>query len=97
MDEIEHSRASSPSPDDGSVWIRALYMVLFEIGFKVAGILLVGTAVLQVLWLAFAKKSNENVQRFGISLSKWLAAAALYLSCNTQDKPFPWMPWPAPD
>ena len=29
-----------------------------------------------------------------ISLSRWLADAARYLSCASDAKPFPWAPWP---
>jgi hypothetical protein len=48
----------------------------------------------QFFWLLFAREPNPFVARFGNSLSIWLAEVGQFLTCATDDKPFPWKPWP---
>ena len=85
-----------PTTDKGNsdVWKRGLFMLLFMIAFGIGQTLLNVLAVVQFLWLLFTKEPNQVLQRFGRSLSAWLAAAALFLCCDTDQKPFPWTEWP---
>jgi hypothetical protein len=85
-------------PDDKAstwdVWMRGLFMFLFMIGFAIGQWLLNVLAVVQFLWLLFAREPNHLLARFGNTLSIWLAEIGRFLSCATDDKPFPWTPWP---
>ena len=76
------------------VWKRGLFMLLFMVAFGVGQVLLNLLALLQFLWLLFAKESNQFLLRFGKSLSSWFSDAARFLSCATDEKPFPWKDWP---
>jgi uncharacterized protein DUF4389 len=73
---------------------RGLFMLLFAIAFSVAQVLLNAVAVVQFLWLLFTSRPNQFVLRFGASLSVWLADVGRFLSCASDDKPFPWKDWP---
>lgn len=88
--------ADQPKPGykKKSVWLRGLFMVLFMIFFEIGEWLLGIVAVLQFLWLLFDKAPNENIKRFGQSLSAWLQQVGRYQSCDTDEKPFPWAQWP---
>lgn len=101
---------TEPSPDpaqvtadpgkswkDKSTWLRGVFMVFFAIAFEVGKVLLMCTALVQFLWLLFARTPNELLQKFGRSLSDWLSHVAAYLTCASNDKPFPWSPWPNGD
>jgi hypothetical protein len=51
-------------------------------------------AIVQFLWLLAAREPNQFLARFGNTLSIWLADIGRFLTCATDDKPFPWRPWP---
>jgi hypothetical protein len=76
------------------IWKRGLLMLLLAIAFAVAQTVLNALAVLQFFWLLLKHEPNQHVARFGGSLSKWLGETALFLTCTTEDKPFPWRAWP---
>lgn len=76
------------------IWKRGLFMLLFAVAFGIAQTLLNLLAVAQFLWLLFAREPNQFLLRFGRSLSVWFADVALFLSCTTEDMPFPWKNWP---
>jgi len=86
------------APDDKlttrDVWFRGLFMLVFMIGFTVGQWLLNFLAVVQFVWLLFAREPNQLLARFGNTLSIWLAEIGRFLSCATDDKPFPWRSWP---
>ena len=79
------------------IWIRGLFMLLFMVAFGVAQILLNTLAVVQFLWMLFKGERNQMLTRFGNSLSKWFSETVQFLSCASDDKPFPWKDWPAAD
>jgi hypothetical protein len=82
-------------PEDRSeIWRRGLLMLLLLICFGFGQSLLMFIAVAQFIWLAVNQQRNELLVRFGRSLACWLSDAGLFLCCATEDKPFPWAPWP---
>ncbi len=80
-----------------AVWMRGLFMLLFMIAFGLGQALLWLTGLVQFLWLLFAGESNGALAKFGSSLSVWLAETARFVSCASDNKPFPWAPWPPSD
>ena len=93
---MPHSDDSAPA-DARTRWLRGLFMLLFLIFFGVAETLLGLLALLQFLWLIVTGGPNDMLRRFGASLALWLAEAARFQACVTEEKPFPWKPWPDPD
>ena len=81
-------------PTTRDIWMRGLYMLLFIIGFTIGQWLLNLLAIVQFLWLLAAREPNQFLVRFGNTLAIWLADIGRFLSCATDDKPFPWRPWP---
>ena len=82
------------SADRSSAWKRGLFMLLFAVAFGVGQSLLILLAVVQFLWLVFAGEPNLFLLRFGSSLSVWFSDATRFLSCATDEMPFPWKRWP---
>ncbi len=84
-------------PTTREIWMRGLFMLLFMIAFGVGQVLLSLLALVQFLWLLFAKKPNPFLLRFGKSLASWFSDVTQFLSCASDDKPFPWKDWPDGD
>ena len=89
---IDHE--PTPQIRTNEIWKRGLFMLLFAFAFGIGEGLLILLAFVQFLWLLFAKEPNQNLNRFGTSLSIWFADTARFLSCESDQKPFPWRSWP---
>jgi hypothetical protein len=87
-------KAPEDKPSTRDVWMRGLFMLLFMIAFWVGQTLVNLLAIVQFLWLLFAHEPNQFLVRFGTSLSVWFSEVARFLSCASEEKPFPWKPWP---
>ncbi len=78
----------------GAIWTRGLIMLLLMVCFSVAQWVLYVLAVIQFLWMLIKSERNAFLAQFGHSLGAWLAETAHFLSGATDEKPFPWKPWP---
>jgi Domain of unknown function (DUF4389) len=88
------TKAPDDKPTTRDAWMRGLFMLLFMIAFGVGVWLLNFLAIVQFIWLLFAREHNQLLARFGNSLSAWLAEVGRFLTCATEEKPFPWRSWP---
>ncbi len=88
---IERSDQTVRSPE---VWKRGLFMLLFAIAFGISHVVLNALAVVQFVWLLLTGAPNLFLARFGRSFASWLAATARFVTCASDDKPFPWQQWP---
>ena len=87
-------KAPEDRPTASDVWMRGLFMLLFVIGFAIGQWLLNLLAIVQFLWLLFAREPNLALASFGNSLSIWLAEVGRFQTCASDEKPFPWRLWP---
>jgi len=83
-----------PAIRSQEVWKRGLFMLLFAIAFGFGQFVLNLLTVVQFLWLLFAGEPNQGLLRFGRSLSAWFGETARFMSCASDEKPFPWRSWP---
>jgi hypothetical protein len=83
------------TPTTRDVWLRGLFMLLFMIAFAIGQSILNIMAIVQFLWLMFAREHNRLLASFGDSLATWLAEVGRFLTCAADERPFPWKPWPA--
>jgi len=88
------TKAPDDKPSTQDVFMRGLFMLFFVIAFGLGVWVLNFIAVVQFIWLLFSREHNELVARFGNSLSAWLGEVGRFLTCATDDKPFPWRLWP---
>ncbi len=72
-------------------------MLAFMFAFGAGQSILYLIAIAQFVWLLIEKEPNQLLVRFGKSLAIWLSQVAKFLSCATDEKPFPWMAWPTID
>ena len=80
--------------DRQKAWIRGVFMVFFLIAFGIAQGLLALTAVVQFLSILIAGNPNTFLTSFGRSLGRWLDQTAQFQSAASDERPFPWAPWP---
>ena len=80
-----------------NIWIRGLIMLAFVILLGIGQWLLGLVAIVQFLWLLIGGEKNQFLSRFGTSLAKWYSETVQFLSCASEDKPFPWKEWPVAD
>jgi hypothetical protein len=90
----DKDQAQIARPDRSSVWIRGLIMLLLMFCFGIAQSMLYAIAVVQFLWMLIIGERNVILAQFGRSLGLWLTETAWFLGGDTEEKPFPWRPWP---
>ena len=78
-------------------WIRGLFILLFVFLLVVARIVTGAVVVIQFLFTVFSGQVNENLRYFGASLANYIYQTLLFITYNSDEKPFPFTPWPEPD
>ena len=80
-----------------STWVRLAYMLFFglliAVGRMVLGIVVLG----QFLMVLITGNDNDNLRNLGQGLAKWIYQGILFLTFNTDAKPFPFDEWPQVD
>ncbi len=89
----EPGHDTGESGEDGNIWLRGLWMLLFAALFALAETILWVVALVQFLWMLFAKEKNELLVDFGRDLGKWMQDVARFQSGASETKPFPWKRW----
>ena len=79
--------------DETNVWMRGLWMLGLGVLFELGRTILLVAAILQFLWLLFAKEKNQPIADFGKDLSDWMARVALFQTGASEDRPFPFARW----
>lgn len=80
-----------------SAWLRILFMAGFVVALYVSGVILMVLMLAQILFSLLTGDDNPNLRRLGGSLSAYVAQILAFLTYNTQQKPFPFLPFPAPE
>ena len=79
---------------NAETWIRLLYMIVFVLLSFVARMVIWVVAALQFLLVLITGEGNPNLRDLGQGTSKWSYQAFLFLTFNSDDKPFPFSDWP---
>ncbi|HUD96292.1 MAG TPA: DUF4389 domain-containing protein [Woeseiaceae bacterium] len=78
-----------------STWLRALFMVVFVFIYAVSRFVVGTVVVLQFFWVLFTGETNRNLLVFGHSLATYTSQIILYLTYNSNRRPFPFdEEWP---
>jgi len=77
-----------------NVWLRGLFMLIFIFFMGVAKFVILVVAGCQFLAILFTAEENNNLLKFGKSLSVYDYQIMLYLTYNSEFKPFPMGDWP---
>lgn len=79
---------------NSSRWLRALYVILFAVLFKATEFVMWVVVVFQLVITLATDSPNERLQRFGKQLSIYVCSLWMFLTYNTEKKPFPFSDWP---
>lgn len=78
----------------GKNWMRGLYMLLFVAIYGVAEFLVGAIILFQFGALLLTGGTNEALRRFGRQLAAFGYEIALFLTFNSDRKPYPFSPFP---
>ena len=79
---------------NGNTWKRILYMLLFVLAYSVAEFVLMAVAIVQVLFKLITGDINDNLTILGKQTALYIYDVMLFLTFNTEKKPFPFSAWP---
>ncbi len=92
--------ATAPNSDDAaklalppSLFAHAVVLFILAVLLNLAQWIAWVCAVLQFLWMVFARTRNEALVDFGAGLANWMAATARFLTGVSDRRPFPWNKW----
>ena len=95
METLENNtKLSGSSLSNSNTWKRGLVMLVFMVAFGIGQSILFLMSLTQFVWLLAKQEPNRPLADFGQLLALWLSETATFLTCATDDKPFPWKAWP---
>ncbi len=77
-----------------SVWLRLVFMIVLSVAFNVAELITFAVVAFQFLSSLFTGQPNDRLTRFGRNLARYLQQIIVYMTFATEEKPFPFTPWP---
>ena len=76
------------------IWLRLLFMIILSMAYGVAEAVTFAVVVFQFVASLFTGKPNDQLARFGRNLARYFQQIIAYMTFATEEKPFPFMPWP---
>ena len=77
-----------------SIWLRLVFMIVLSVAFNVAEFITFAVVAFQFLSSLFTGQPNDRLTRFGRNLARYLQQIIVYMTFATEEKPFPFTPWP---
>lgn len=87
-----NNQTSDTSKD--SLWIRLLYMILFLMIFSISESIVMLTTVVAFVFKLFGNPVPSGVLFIGRTFARFIEQVILFLTFNSEDRPFPFSPWP---
>ena len=79
-----------------STWKRFLFMIVVAVLFWLGVIVGLMVILLQFLWVLFTGRTKKEFSAVGRQLAEYSREIVLYLSFNTDERPFPFdRDWPS--
>jgi hypothetical protein len=78
-------------------WKRFLFIVLFTVAYIFAEATVWAVIIFLIFYNLFTGNSNERAVTFGRQASAYIYHMLLYLTYNTEERPFPYTDWPKPE
>lgn len=77
-----------------NIWIRLIYMVLFFVTHRLSSFVLMIIAAIQFCLTLFKGNKDIRLNDFSTSLNKYIYQCGIFLSFESEEKPFPFNGWP---
>jgi len=78
-------------------WVRGLYMILFTIIYSITELVLTAVVIFQFVIYLLTRDTNDRLLEFGEDLGIFIYQIIQFLTFNSEEKPFPFGPWPYGD
>ncbi|MDA8978485.1 DUF4389 domain-containing protein [bacterium] len=82
---------------NSNTWVRLAYMFVFTLLLMAARLVITLVVIVQFLLVLVTGSDNENLRNLGQGLGKWVYQSVMFLTFNTDSKPFPFDEWPEVD
>ncbi len=79
---------------NGTLWLRALYMLFYAIAYGIAETIVVFLSIVQFLVILFTGQANERLLSFGNNLATYVYQILRFSTFNSELRPFPVDSWP---
>ncbi len=79
---------------DKNTWLRGLYMLLFILISGVARFVIAVVVLFQFFSVLFTGNTNAQLLTLGQNLSTYIYQITLFLTFNSERRPFPFGDWP---
>ena len=76
------------------IWLRLVFMIVMSVAYGVAEFVILAVVVFQFLASLITGRPNNQLARFGRNLARYLQQIIVYVTFATEERPFPFMPWP---
>lgn len=76
------------------VWTRGLFIVIFAVIFYFLFALIWLVVIFQFLMKLITTELNGQLLDFSDSLTKYVGQILLYITFKSEERPFPFSPWP---
>jgi hypothetical protein len=78
-----------------STWLRLIFIIGFFVLYGISRVIVFAVVVLQFLWVLFSGETNSKLGGLGQSLATYTYQIVLYVTFNSDEKPFPFdREWP---
>lgn len=74
-------------------WVRLIYMLILGVLLNLAGAVMWVLCGLQFLFVLGSGSDNQYLRNMSRSIARFIEQALLYVSYNSDHKPFPFAPW----
>lgn len=75
-------------------WLRVLFVLGFCVILYLAGLVVLALTLAQALFSLFTGGDNYNLRRLGAAIADYIRQLLLYITYNTEQRPFPFAPFP---
>ena len=82
---------------NSNTWVRLAYLFVFTLLLMAARLVITLVVIVQFLLVLVTGSDNENLRNLGQGLGKWVYQTVMFLTFNTDSKPFPFDEWPEVD
>ncbi|MBL1141827.1 MAG: DUF4389 domain-containing protein [Proteobacteria bacterium] len=76
------------------VWTRGLFILIYGVIFYFLFALIWLVVIFQFLMKLITTELNEQLLDFSDSLNKYVSQILLYITFKSEERPFPFSPWP---
>ena len=98
-----HNTQSDATPPinnmkEKSIWMRLFFMFVVALFYSVSRVVVGAVVFVQFFWVLFTGEQNNKLLILGHALSTYTYQIIMYLTFNTDDRPFPFdRDWPNPN